>query len=83
MISRRGITFYKFADAPEHLRALSTCGGGEEYLAVVPVGVSVPDWWQPTLTISGVAGGWCSVLVWGSPWVDKRPIIGAEVSRDA
>lgn len=32
----RPITVYQFYDAPAYLRAMSECGGDEDWLAVVP-----------------------------------------------
>jgi len=42
----RAIILWRFHDAPEELRALSTCGGDEDWLAELPPSFNddTPDW---------------------------------------
>jgi len=47
----RTIKLWHFADAPEDLRKLSSHGGDEDFIVLVPAGVELPDWtlwWQDT-----------------------------------
>jgi len=55
------ITVYRFCDAPADLRALSTHGGDEDWVVVLPPSFAEdpPDW----LTGHGFGNGWLPDLM--------------------
>lgn len=52
----KAVTVWRFDEAPEELRALSSHGGDEDWLAVLPFGQTMPMWMAP-----GSAFGVCDV----------------------
>lgn len=59
------ILVWSFAHAPKELRDLSTHGGDEDWVAVLPPGTHVPEWMQP-----GTEFGICDVWKYEHP---RRP----------
>lgn len=55
------IVVWRFEDAPERFRSLSTNGGDEDWLAFVPSGFpgGVPFWMGDSAD-----GGWCNIVDW-------------------
>lgn len=67
------IQVWAFNDAPEHLRALSTNGGNEDWIALLPHGWGAERWlpWAET----GTPFGCCSVDEY--EWHGLRVLIGS------
>jgi hypothetical protein len=63
------IRVWRFKDAPPELRALSQSGGDEDWLLLVPDGITEEYGWLP----------WVNVPSFGSCRVDMYPIAGATV----
>lgn len=59
----RAIMLWAFDDAPEELRRQSPHGGDEDFLAWVPAGANVPDWftlgsWRSHKAVPLPDGSW-------------------------
>lgn len=77
MSETNAITIWRYEDAPDALRRLSTHGGDEDWLAVVPRSLYNPpsDWpsdeynstWLPAWMWEGQPFGYCGVNVYPHP----------------
>lgn len=67
----RAILVWEYDDAPGELKALSRHGGDEDWVALVPVGGTIPSWAE-----SGTRFGCCDVSE-HAYWDGRTVLIGA------